>query len=161
MPTLHDLRTAHTLHLEAVIAFLIAQSECYHRFGSGAQRCLHDDDRRQMATLAQAVGWELIGVYLTLVSVRKLQRWYRTLVMGAVSPTKSPGRPRTDPVIEAQVVRLAQPGATMPGAASVLPGSWLSWACRSVHRRCGRSCGAEACHRHRNVVRHVRDRRLC
>ena len=111
MPTLHDLRHAHTLHLEAVIAFLIAQSGCYQRFGPGAGRCLHEDDRRQVAALAQAVGWERIGIYLTLVSVRTLQRWHRTLVMGAVTPTKPPGRPRTDPTIEAHVVRLAQENA--------------------------------------------------
>jgi putative transposase len=108
MPTLHDLRAARTQHLEAVIAFLIAQSGFFQRFGPGAQRCLQDDDRRQLASLAQTVGWERITPYLTLTTVRTLQRWHRTLVVGAVPRTKSPGRPRTDPTTEAHVVRLAQ-----------------------------------------------------
>jgi transposase InsO family protein len=91
----------------AVIAFLIAERNLYRQHGPRAGRCCTDEDRRHVARAAQAVGWGRVHAYATLVTVKTLKHWWRTLIEHQPVGTHG-GRRAADPETVALVLRISQ-----------------------------------------------------
>ena len=91
----------------AVIAFLVIERDLYRQHGPGAGRCCTDNDRRQVARAAQAVGWGRVHAFATLVTVKTLKHWWRTLIEHRPVGTHG-GRRAVDPETVALVLRISQ-----------------------------------------------------
>jgi putative transposase len=73
-----------------------------------------------------------------IVTPGTLLRWHGDLVKRHwTCKRKAPGRPLTQPVIRALVLRMALENPTWGTAGS--PGNWLDWVVESARQRCGRS----------------------
>ena len=91
----------------AIIAFLLAERDCYRRLGSTAGRMVTDDDRRRLARAAQAVGWGRVHAFATVATVGTLRRWWRILIEERPQSGHG-GRRVVDPATVALVIKISQ-----------------------------------------------------
>ena len=95
--------------LEAQIEYLIAENALYKKRLGRAGLRLADEQRRQLAIKAKAVGRKDLARIATIPTPDTILRWYRRLVADKYdgSAKRGPGRPRVHADVAELIVRMA------------------------------------------------------
>jgi hypothetical protein len=101
-------------HQQHTIDYLAEENLVLREQISGRRLRFTDDQRRRLAVRAKELSRSALAQVATIVTPETLLAWHRKLIASKYdgSAQRKPGRPRTEPDVEALVVRMAKENRT-------------------------------------------------